>query len=121
MTDAIVPSVRPSFDGRMDTMTQAIRIHELNADGCLGRRRRPSAIGHRIGLAKGGSQRERQTVGVRLKRDTAAGHYVPPKNDGSRMSRIVRSPGAAVSTAGIEFTVIDEVAMSPCTPPAIFE
>ena len=50
-----------------------------------------------------------------------AATYAPPKNDGSRMSRIVRSPGAAVSTAGIELTVIDAVAMSPCTPPAIFE
>ena len=27
----------------------------------------------------------------------------------------------ALSTAGIEFTVIDAVAMSPCTPPSIFE
>ena len=40
-------------------------------------------------------------------------------NDGSAMSRIVRSPGAACSTFGIELTVIDAVAMSPCTPPAI--
>ena len=46
---------------------------------------------------------------------------VPLKNDGSRMSRIVRSPGGAVSTAGIELTVIDAVAISPCTPPAILE
>jgi hypothetical protein len=46
---------------------------------------------------------------------------VPLKNDGSRMSRIVRSPGDADSTAGIELTVIDAVAMSPCTPPAIVE
>jgi hypothetical protein len=37
------------------------------------------------------------------------------------MSRIVRSPGGAVSTAGIELIVIAAVAMSPCTPPAILE
>jgi hypothetical protein len=42
-----------------------------------------------------------------------------PANDGSRTSLIVRSPGAAESTAGIEFTAIDAVAMSPCTPPMI--
>ena len=45
----------------------------------------------------------------------------PPPNDGSRMSLIVRSPGAADRIAGIEFTVIEAVAMSPCTPPSIFE
>ena len=48
MTEAIVPSARPSFDGRMDTMTQAIRIHELSADGCLVVGEDHSAIGHRI-------------------------------------------------------------------------
>jgi len=37
------------------------------------------------------------------------------------MSLIVRSPGVATMTAGIEFTVIDAVAMSPCTPPSIFD
>ena len=37
------------------------------------------------------------------------------------MSRIVRKPGAAAITAGIEFTTIDVVAMSPWTPPAILE
>ena len=62
---------------------------------------------------------------ARLKPDTRGppegGHYVPLKNDGRRMSRIVRSPGGAVSTAGIELTVIEAVAMSPCTPPAILE
>jgi hypothetical protein len=34
----------------MDTMTQAIRIHELSADGCLIVGEDHSAIGHRIGL-----------------------------------------------------------------------
>jgi hypothetical protein len=42
-------------------------------------------------------------------------------NDGSRISRIVRNPGAADITAGIEFTVIEDVPMSPCTPPSILE
>ena len=45
----------------------------------------------------------------------------PPKKDGSRMSRMVRNPGLASITAAIELTVIDAVAMSPCTPPSIFE
>ena len=48
-------------------------------------------------------------------------HGEPTPNDGSRMSLIVRSPGVATMTAGIEFTVIDAVAMSPCTPPSIFD
>ena len=62
-------------------------------------------------------------VDVRRIRDRGpaeAGHY-PVKNDGSRMSRIVRNPGGAIITAGIELTVIEAVAMSPCTPPSIFE
>src|SRR5262245_3702319 len=45
----------------------------------------------------------------------------PPKYDGSRTSRIVRKPDGDASTAGIAFTAIDAVAMSPCTPPSIFE
>ena len=36
------------------------------------------------------------------------------------MSRIVRSPGGAWRTFGIELTVIDAVATSPWTPPASF-
>ena len=65
MTEAIVPSARPSFVGRMDTMTQAIRIHELSADGCLVVGEDHSAIGHRIvckstWLAKGGSRWKRR-------------------------------------------------------------
>jgi hypothetical protein len=63
MTDAIVPSARPSFDGRMDTMTQTIRIHGLSADGCLVVGEDHSAIGHRIcrsiWLAKDGSRWKR--------------------------------------------------------------
>ena len=47
--------------------------------------------------------------------------YRPPKYDGNGMSRMVRSPGSAAITFGIEFTVIDAVATSPCTPPAILE
>ena len=50
MTEAIVPSARPSFVGRMDTMTQTIRIHELSADGCLVVGEDHSPIGHRICL-----------------------------------------------------------------------
>ena len=45
----------------------------------------------------------------------------PPKNDGNGISRIVRNPGSAAMTLGMEFTVMDAVATSPCTPPAIFE
>jgi len=37
----------------------------------------------------------------------------PGKNDGSARSRIVWSPGVAVSTCGIELTTIDAVATSP--------
>jgi len=37
------------------------------------------------------------------------------------MSRMVRSPGAATITDGMALTAIDTVAMSPCTPPSIFE
>jgi hypothetical protein len=37
------------------------------------------------------------------------------------MSRIVRRPGGAFMTAAMELTVIAAVAMSPCTPPSIFE
>ena len=48
MTEATVPSARPSFVGRMDTMTQAIRIHELSADGCLVVGEDHGAIGYRI-------------------------------------------------------------------------
>ena len=36
------------------------------------------------------------------------------------MSRIVCRPGATSRTFGSEFTTIEVVAMSPCTPPAIF-
>ena len=46
--------------------------------------------------------------------------HLPPNQDGSAMSRIVRSPAGAVITLGIEFTVIDAVATSPWTPPVIF-
>lgn len=46
------------------------------------------------------------------KSEAATGHR-PPKNDGNRMSRIVRKPGAAVMTAGMELTTSDAVAMSP--------
>ena len=35
------------------------------------------------------------------------------------MSRIVCRPGATSRIFGIELTVIDAVATSPCTPPAI--
>ena len=41
--------------------------------------------------------------------------------NGSRMSRMVLKPGAAAITAGIAFTTIDAVAMSPGTPPSILE
>src|SRR3954453_19506169 len=34
--------------------------------------------------------------------------------------RIVGRPGGAAGPFGIELTAIDAVAMSPCTPPAIF-
>ena len=65
MTEATVPSARPSFVGRIDTMTQAIRIHELSADGCLVVGEDHGAIGHRICLqinlaAKGGSRWKRR-------------------------------------------------------------
>ena len=43
-----------------------------------------------------------------------------PEIPGSTMSRIVRRPGAAWMTFGIELTTIDAVATSPWTPPAIF-
>src|SRR5690348_11398845 len=50
-----------------------------------------------------------------------AGSGQPGKYEGKRSERIVWNPGDAARTAGIELTVIDAVAMSPCTPPSIFE
>ena len=55
------------------------------------------------------------------KRARVAHRYFPGKNDGSGMSRMVRSPGAAVITCGIELTVIEAVAMSPWMPPCTFQ
>src|SRR5436190_21152305 len=48
------------------------------------------------------------------------GSYLPPKNDGNGMSRIVWSPGGTSRIFDNELTTIAAVAMSPCTPPAIF-
>ena len=48
---------------------------------------------------------------------TQRGGYLAAKNDGNGMSRIVRRPGAAAMTRGIELTVIEAVAMSPWMPP----
>jgi hypothetical protein len=48
---------------------------------------------------------------------TQGSGYLAAKNDGNGMSRIVRRPGAAAMTRGIELTVIEAVAMSPWIPP----
>ena len=48
-------------------------------------------------------------------------YRMPPKNDGSGMSRMVCSPGATSRIFGSELTTIDAVAMSPCTPPATLD
>ena len=52
--------------------------------------------------------------------DKSHSHSLPEKNDGSGRSRIVCSPGDALSTCGIEFTTIEAVATSPWIPPASF-
>jgi hypothetical protein len=45
----------------------------------------------------------------------------PPNQLGIGSDRIVWKPGVAAITLGIEFTVMEAVAMSPCTPPDTLE
>ena len=56
---------------------------------------------------------------LRATRSGEAGY--PPNQLGIGMSAMVRSPGVTRRIFGMLFTVIDAVAMSPCTPPSIFD
>src|SRR5688572_19125008 len=106
--------------------TLQTRVSTRSPSSSSGWTRPPAAAsnGRSSGCSSTVAQRKRrvdvQPI-VKQEGPAEAGHYIPLKNDGNRMSRIVRSPGGAVSTAEIELTVIDAVAISPCTPPAIFE
>ena len=73
-------------------------------------------------LPEGRQRRCRQTgTALRAFRENLhRASYLPGKNEGSARSRMVRRPGAAASTFGIEFTTRAVVATSPWIPPGIF-
>ena len=111
--------VRRALDRSHGRVEEASRILGISRKG-LFLKRQAARLSQRL-VNQGAPARVVGTSWAGHAGRAAPAYRAPAKNDGSGMSRMVCRPGATSRIFGIEFTVIDAVAMSPCTPPAIFD